>query len=56
MPNCTQNGAIITCTDPGVIGGDQADYYYVVRGIRASDTRVNFNREGKFDFSVQPGE
>jgi hypothetical protein len=55
-PNCTQNAATITCTDPGVIGGEQTSYYYVVRGIRPSETRVSFNQEGKFDFGLQPGE
>ncbi len=55
-PNCTQNGATITCTDPGVIGGGQGSYFYVVRGIRPSGTRVSFNRMGEFDFAVQPGD
>ncbi len=55
-PNCTQNGAIITCTDPGVIGGGQGSHFYVVRGIRPSGTRVSFNRVGQFDFAIQPGQ
>jgi hypothetical protein len=55
-PNCAQNGAAITCTDPGVIGGSQGSYFYVVRGIRSSGARVSFNRMGGFTFSVQPGQ
>jgi hypothetical protein len=55
-PNCTQNGAAITCRDPGVIGGGQGSYFYVVRGIRSSGTAVSFNRMGEFTFSVQPGQ
>ncbi len=55
-PNCTQNGATITCTDPGVIGGGQGSYFYVVQGIRPSGTQVSFNRMGEFAFSVQPGD
>ena len=55
-PGCTQNGATITCADAGAIGGGDASYYYVVRGIRPSGGRVSFNRTGKFDVALQPGE
>ncbi|MCX6032222.1 MAG: cohesin domain-containing protein [Chloroflexi bacterium] len=55
-PNCTQNGATITCADPGVIGGGQGSHFYVIRGIRPSGTRVSFNRLGQFDFAAQPGQ
>ncbi|MBM4456476.1 MAG: hypothetical protein FJ011_01720 [Chloroflexi bacterium] len=55
-PGCTQNGDTITCTDAGAIGGGEASYYYVVRGLRPSGGRVSFNRTGKFDVALQPGE
>jgi hypothetical protein len=55
-PNCTQNGATITCTDPGAIGGGQGSHFYLVRGIRPTGTRVSFNRMGQFDFALQPGQ
>ncbi len=50
------SGVRIVNAPNNIVGGGQGNHYYVVRGIRPSQTRVSFNRVGQFAFAIQPGQ